>query len=45
MQAEFNLSPLFTIFAPDKEAALDEAVKEFRIDPARRFRPLAEPME
>jgi lipoate-protein ligase A len=30
--------------ATDKEAAIDKAMEEFRIEPARRFR-LAEPVE
>jgi hypothetical protein len=31
--------------AADAEAAIDKAMEEFRIDPARRFRLIAEPVE
>jgi hypothetical protein len=30
--------------APDKAAAIDRAMEEFRIEPARRFRLIAEPV-
>jgi hypothetical protein len=36
---------LSRIVAPDEEAAIDKAVEEFRIEPARRFRVIAEPVE
>jgi hypothetical protein len=32
------------VVAPNKEAAVDEAMEEFRIEPARRFRLIAEPV-
>ena len=31
--------------AADAEAAIDKAIKEFKIEPARRFRLVAEPVE
>ncbi len=33
------------VTAPDKESAIDAAMAEFRVDPARRFKLIAEPME
>jgi len=31
--------------ATDKDSAIDKAMEEFKVDPARRFRPIAEPVE
>ncbi len=31
--------------APDAEAAIDKAMAEFRIEPARRFRLVTQPVE
>jgi hypothetical protein len=33
------------VMAPDPEAAIAKAVEEFKIDPARRFRLIAEQIE
>ena len=33
------------VVAVNKEAAIDKAMEEFRIEPARRFRLIAEPVE
>jgi hypothetical protein len=33
------------VVAADKESAIDKAMEEFRIEPARRFRLIAEPVE
>lgn len=33
------------VVAPDRQAAIDKAMEEFRIEPARRFRLIAEPVE
>jgi len=33
------------VTAPDQEAAIAKAVEEFKIDPAPRFRLIAEPAE
>jgi lipoate-protein ligase A len=32
------------VVAPDKEAAIDKAMEEFGIEPARRLRVIAEPV-
>lgn len=33
------------VTATDEESAIDEAVEAFKIEPARRFRLIAEPVE
>jgi lipoate-protein ligase A len=33
------------VMASDKEAAIDKAMEEFRIEPTRRFRLFADPVE
>ena len=33
------------VMAPDEASAIAKAVEEFKIDPARRFRPVAQPVE
>ena len=38
-------SYLGRVVAADKESALDKAMKEFKIEPARRFRLIADPVQ